>query len=138
MAIISNMNWWYVLGIALLGALGGLANCFGSGEFSLPRLDSGSGVWRPGWVGNVVVGSVAALVTWGVYGPMASYDLVNQTGPKMAITVGHLFSSIIVGFGGGKFLTLLTENQAQRVVSRNLSETVSNLTEQESSASDGG
>src|ERR1044072_6423602 len=69
--------WQIILLIAGFGAIGGIVNSAISGEFNYPRFDQAAKVWRPGWIGNVLVGSVAALVDWGVYGPLASYDLVT-------------------------------------------------------------
>src|SRR5437867_12238807 len=101
-----------ILLIAAFGALGGIVNSAISGEFNYPRLDPGAKVWRPGWIGNVLVGAVAALVVWGVYGPLASYDLVTGTRIELHLTVAHLLTSLGVGLGVGTFLILLFVTQA--------------------------
>ena len=51
--------WQIILLIAGFGAIGGIVNCAISGEFNYPRFDAAAKVWRPGWIGNVLVGAVA-------------------------------------------------------------------------------
>jgi len=98
--------------VLLLGGLGGLVNCFHSGEFHLPQTDKKAGIWRPGWVGVVVVGAAAALVVWGLYGPAGSYIFNADTPQKIPITVSQIINSLLVGFGGGRFLHMAVEKKA--------------------------
>jgi hypothetical protein len=97
-----------------LGALGGLINCAISGEFHLPHTDKEAKIWRPGWVGNVLVGGVAAVVVWGIYGPLASFDLLGGQNLDPHLTLAQLFSSLVVGLGGGRILSL----EAQKLILR--------------------
>jgi hypothetical protein len=103
-----------------LGAVGGIANCAVAQEFRLPGKDEKANVWRPGWIGNVAVGAVAAVIIWGVYGPLSSFDLVNDELKNFHLTVGQLLGSPLVGFGGGRFLTMASEKEAERVAKTNL------------------
>ena len=91
-----------ILLIAFIGAFGGFANCAVKGEFELPHIDDGTKVWKPGWISNIVVGAIAATVVWGLYGPLASFDILNEAPPGVSYTISHLASSLLVGFGGGR------------------------------------
>jgi hypothetical protein len=114
--------FYAILVIAGLGALGGLVNCAVAGEFSLPHVDRDAKVWRPGWIGNVVAGAIAAPVIWGIYGPLAGRSI---TAPEpIEITLIQAFTSIVIGFGGGRILTLEAQKQAERVAKNNVTELV--------------
>ncbi len=101
--------------IAGFGAIGGIVNCAISGEFSYPRFDAAAKVWRPGWIGNVLVGAVAAVVVWGIYGPIASFDLVQGRMGDVHLTIAQLLTSLVIGLSGGKILTLMAEKKAESV-----------------------
>lgn len=101
--------------IAGLGAVGGIINCAISGEFKFPQFDREAKVWRPGWIGNLLVGAVAAVVVWGIYGPLASYDFLEPKPAQLHLTLAQLLSSLVIGLSGGKILTLMAEKQAESV-----------------------
>jgi hypothetical protein len=108
--------------IAGLGAVGGLVNCAVAGEFALPYVDREAKVWRPGWIGNVVAGAIAAPVIWGIYGPLAGRSI---TAPEpVELTLIQAFTSIVIGFGGGRILTLEAQKHAERVAKNNVAELV--------------
>jgi hypothetical protein len=102
-----NIPWELLAWMAGLGALGGFINCFLAGEFQFPKLDKEAGVWQPGWVGTGLVGAAAAVVVWGIYGPFASFDLAKEFQPH--ITLSQLLSSLVVGMGGARILSLETQ-----------------------------
>jgi hypothetical protein len=114
-----------ILVVAGLGALGGIVNCAITGEFVNPRFDAG--IWRPGWLGNVLIGSVAAVVVWGVNGPLASVDVFNFKPSDLHLTVSQLLSSIGVGLGGGNILTQMAQKQAERLAKDTLASTLNKL-----------
>src|SRR5438874_12321016 len=116
--------WQIILLIAGCGAVGGIVNCAISGEFNYPRFDAAAKVWRPGWIGNVLVGAVAALVVWGIYGPVASYDLVTGTTIELHLTVAQLLTSLVVGLSGGNILKLMAEKQAGTIAQDQLAATL--------------
>jgi hypothetical protein len=123
------MNIWVlILLIAALGALGGVVNCAISGEFVSPQFDRAAGIWRPGWIGNVLIGAVAAVVVWGVYGPAASFDIVHGTADDVHVTIAQLLSSLVIGLSGGKILTLLAEKSAAKFKSDQLAATLDAIT----------
>jgi hypothetical protein len=113
---------WAALIIAGLGTVGGLVNCAIAGEFALPQIDREAKVWRPGWIGNVVVGAVAAPVIWGIYGPLAGHAI--NTSDKIDLTLAQVFVSIVIGLGGGRILTLEAQKQAERVAKNNVTKLV--------------
>jgi len=87
------------------GCFGGLVNTLIAGEFRLPRLDRRAKIWRPGWIGNVIVGGTAALVFWGLYGPVATIQLTGNSDAHLSLHVGELVGAILTGIGGGRLLT---------------------------------
>src|SRR5207237_2586435 len=121
--------WQIILLIAGCGAIGGIVNCAISGEFNYPRFDAAAKVWRPGWIGNVLVGAVASVVVWGIYGPLASYDLLTGEMTGVHLTVAQLLTSLVIGLSGGKILTLMAEKQAATISKDQLAAAEKALTE---------
>ena len=119
--------WQIILLIAGCGAIGGIVNCAISGEFNYPRFDAAAKVWRPGWIGNVLVGAVASVVVWGIYGPLASVDLLTG-GAGVHLTVAQLLTSLVIGLSGGKILTLMAEKQAATISKDQLAAAMKALT----------
>jgi hypothetical protein len=119
--------FYLVLFVAGLGGIGGLANCLVSGELSLPHIDRNTKTWRPGWVGNVIVGAVAAVVVWGIYGPFSSFDIIKSDFTQVSITIAQLLSSLVIGFSGGRILTSISEKGAEKITKENLAKAFHNL-----------
>src|SRR5215470_1373650 len=59
-------------------------------------------IWRPGVVGNVAVGAIAALVSWALYGPAAGLPVGDF---KAQLTWAGFASAVLVGMGGARWLT---------------------------------
>lgn len=118
--------------VFLAGCAGGFLNALISGELHLPRKDADAGVYRPGWVGNVIVGGFAAVIFWGIYGPLASATFVgdDDTPLRIVLRVGEFFGSVVTGIGGGRLLTLEAEKRALAVTKQNLTEALEKLTPQ--------
>jgi len=114
--------------IAGLGALGGIANCAITGEFALPQFDRANKVWRPGWIGNVIVGAIAAVVVGGMYGPLAQFVINGTAQAVPQLTVAQLLGAVVVGLGGGNILTQLAQRQAERLAKDNLAATLAAMT----------
>ena len=108
--------------IALLGALGGITNSTIAGEFTLPELDLENHLWKPGWLGNVLVGALTAVIIAGMYGPMAQYDVIQNQGTPPSLKLSELMGAVIIGMGGGNILTQLAQKQAERISKINLAE----------------
>ncbi len=107
--------WILLLIISAAGAIGGVVNAFMSNNgFVLPRaeqVDSAS-ILRPGYLGNVLVGAVAAGISWGLYGPLANYFVAGaaeaiKTNPTsgFGVTLSALVGAVLVGVGGARWLT---------------------------------
>lgn len=100
---------WLIAGfIFMAGCAGGFVNALVSGELKLPAKDQEAGVFRPGWIGIVLVGGAAATVSWRLYGPLAEMALLGGTANSTALPilrVSEFFGGLIVGFGGGRWLT---------------------------------
>lgn len=121
--------------VAFAGGLGGGLNAVMSGAQlgarPVDRVDQQL-VLVPGSFGNVLVGAAAALVSFGLYGPLASVAFFSlkarsqappsetdpETGPAPAptqgLTLAALSGAILVGFSGGRWLTSEAEKQYSR------------------------
>lgn len=124
--------WIAILWLGLAGAIGGLINAFLASEgFVLWRLESlsdGRRIWRPGFIGNVLVGVVTAVVLAGLYSPLGSIALggAQQVG-GVTLTIRELAGAIISGIGGARLLTNEVDKRYEESARRNLSATVQNM-----------
>ncbi len=102
---------WVILFIAIAGLIGGLLNAFFAAEgFILWRIDTlpdGRTIWRPGFVGNVVVGGVTAIVLAALYSPLGSIRLgaAHSAGVTYDLTLAELAGAFVSGLGGARLLT---------------------------------
>ena len=113
------MNFWQLmLSISFLGAIGGFVNCFLSNEFRLPEFNNN--VWRPGWIGNVLIGLVAADLLAIMYGPLSGYDIINHKGLPTELLASEIGGAVLVGISGGRILTQLAQINADRLTKSNL------------------
>ncbi len=106
-------------------------NCAMSGEFTYPQFDKAAKVWRPGWFGNVLIGAVAAVVIWGIYGPLASFDVVHGSIEDSHLTIAQLLSSLVIGLSGGKILTLMAEKNAAKFKGNELAAALDAITKKD-------
>jgi hypothetical protein len=130
------MQIWTICAVVFgAGCFGGLVNALIAGELYLPRIDRRARVWRPGWIGNVIVGGTAAFVFWGLYGPLASVQIIGDgAAPQVVLHVSELLGSVVSGIGGGRLLSaevdrrlLRSENQALTRTKANLAGTIDTL-----------
>jgi hypothetical protein len=101
--------------ICAAGAIGGVINAFVSnnGDIILPRSvkdDQGNNVtFRPGIIGNVLVGAFAAGVNWGLYGPFTNNFVLGGEAPpepvQIGLTLAALTTAALVGFSGSRWLS---------------------------------
>lgn len=95
--------------IAAAGALGGVANSLlTDGGFKPPHKDSEVGIWQIGFVGNILLGAFAAVLSWGLYGPLKDAVLVGShpSGEVTAVlTVTALVGAALAGAGGSRIIT---------------------------------
>lgn len=118
------MTIWQLLAlIALMGAVGGLVNALMSDNgFALPRREpvGESSIVRPGFLGNTLLGAVAAIMFWGLYGPYAEVNVVGEdprsdpdvagatreeTDEQFGETLSGLVAAIVIGAGGARVIT---------------------------------
>lgn len=109
------MDVWVIIAIvAVAGAVGGVVNALLTDNgFAMPRPEQttqGFTIFRIGVVGNVIVGAVAAAVSWGLYGPSSAFIVVGTspagTPPVPAtLSVSGLFTAVLIGIGGARWLT---------------------------------
>ena len=125
------MTLLQVIGILLLaGGIGGLVNAFLAAEgFIMPRketLADGNTIVKLGFLGNVFVGSVAAFVLGGLYGPLSQAVVGN--GAKVLINVGVIAGAVVSGIGGARLLTQEVDNKLAAATNKEMSKVVQNLT----------
>jgi hypothetical protein len=108
--------WTLLLIICACGAIGGVVNALLTDNgFMGPRVEDvggGAKVIRPGFLGNIFIGAIAASLSWGLYGPMASFFIAG-TGEALkqnpvgafGLTLSSLVGAVLVGIGGARWLT---------------------------------
>jgi hypothetical protein len=110
--------WELLLIVAGLGAAGGVVNALTSDNgFVMPKREGG--ILRPGFLGNILLGAVAAAIFWGLYGPYAEVNVVGEDPreqPQVAgatrdedteygETLSGLIAALVVGVGGARVIT---------------------------------
>jgi hypothetical protein len=99
-------GWIPVILAFVAGALGGVLNAIMTDNgFIVPKfatVQDNVQIWRPGVLGNVVVGAVAALVSWALYGPSAGLSVGDF---KADLTWAGFASAVLVGIGGARWLS---------------------------------
>lgn len=96
---------WVILAVLACGAAGSFVNVFiGDSGLHLPMKDQG--VWRPGFIGTVFVGIIAALASWAM---AKSAVLLGGNLQPVIFSTGDLANALVVGFGGAKWWKSETE-----------------------------
>jgi hypothetical protein len=107
------MSVWIPLGVILLsGAVGGIINAIISDNgFVKPReetIDNVS-IVRPGVCGNMLLGSVAAFISWGLYGSYSGALILGATtvsgSEELNLSLSTISGAILIGIGGARWLT---------------------------------
>jgi hypothetical protein len=103
--------WFVLLIVAAAGAVGGAVNAYLTDNgFVFPKhemLDT-TVIIRPGFMGSMSVGAVAAVASWGLYGPFASATIIGGMiggGAAPSLTLSGMIGALLVGAGGGRWLT---------------------------------
>jgi hypothetical protein len=110
--------WQMMLIIAGAGANGGVINALMSDNaFIMPKRENSDGtiIVRPGFFGNVLIGAVAAAISWGLYGTFSASDLlklvkVSESVPSL-ISVSSFVGALLVGVAGSRWLTNETDKK---------------------------
>ena len=122
------MDIWYAISLVVIsGIVGGLLNCAMTGEFVMPKIDPLTRIWKVGWIGNVFIGGLSALVVWGMNGPLANFDIFSPNTVSLTLTVSQIVSNILVGMGGGNIITQMAQKQAERYAKDTLASTLERI-----------
>jgi hypothetical protein len=104
--------WKYMAIIFVFGAVGGVVNALLSDNgFILPRKEeqNNTRIIRPGFLVNIFIGGIAALVSWGLYGPFAGVFIIGgNIDPNAGITglsLSSVIGGLLVGVSGARWLT---------------------------------
>jgi hypothetical protein len=101
--------WIMCLVILGAGAVGGIGNAMITDNgFPLPQWKQvdGAKILRPGVLGNVLLGALGALVSWGLLSSVSTLIIFSGNQAMSAdLTVGTLIGAIIAGLGGARVLT---------------------------------
>jgi hypothetical protein len=111
----------------MAGAAGGIVNTLLAREgLALPQYEAG--VLCPGFIGNVLVGSFAAVISWPLYGSGTGLELARQTADArqaLSLTAGALAGTALVGVAGARWLTSeVDKNLLRESVSRTAARTM--------------
>jgi len=100
-----------VIMIAIAGIIGGGINAMTSDNgFIMPAMEpSGdqTAIIRPGFIGNILAGIVAAIVSWGLYGAFSTSCLIGCTGTQAPVSLNFaaFVGAILVGISGARWLS---------------------------------
>jgi hypothetical protein len=110
--------WLLGLIIAVAGGVGGVINALLSDNgFALPQYVNAdtARIWKPGFLGNIIIGAAAAFVTWGLYGRWAGEAIAGaapgSTPAKFYETLAGVTGALIAGIGGARVLTSAVDKQ---------------------------
>ena len=98
--------WYCVILISSAGAVGGIINALLSGQRRVTMPSYQDGVWCPGVLANVLIGAVAAVTSWALYGSGAAIELAQTTlRSEISLKLPALAGALMVGMAGAKWLT---------------------------------
>ena len=104
--------WKYMVIIFAFGAVGGVVNALLTDNgFILTKKEQqdNTKIIRPGFLVNIFIGGIAALVSWGLYGPFAAVFIIGGTNDPNLGSTGLSMSSVVggllIGVGGARWLT---------------------------------
>jgi len=91
---------YYVIGlVVLMGCLGSLGSSFvGDSGWHLPMNEDG--IVRPGYLGNMLVGALAALASWGM---QKNAVLIGGPATTLTFSTADLAHAIVIGFAGASW-----------------------------------
>jgi hypothetical protein len=107
--------WPMLLAIFIAGGVGGIVNALMTDNgFLMPRQEvvRDTTIYRPGCLGNVIIGGVGALISWGLYGPLSAYQVLGTSAGLSAtnsgadgVSLAALVGAILIGVSGARWLT---------------------------------
>jgi hypothetical protein len=101
------------IGIVMLsGAVGGIVNALVSDNgFVRPSEETTDDVViiRPGFAGNILLGAVAAFISWGLYGAFSSVVIWGSSSgmgtAEVSVSISSIAGAVLIGIGGARWLT---------------------------------
>ncbi len=107
------MMWLLAFTVSFAGGIGGVVNALLSDNgFLMPRKEQvdQATIVRPGFLANVLIGAIAAVISWGLYGPFAMVPLIgelpsSEDQPLANLTLSGICGAILVGIAGARWLT---------------------------------
>lgn len=117
---------WIALGVVFVaGVIGGVINALISDNgFPIPSrvTENDIKIWKPGFLGNMLIGGVAAAISWGLYGPAGVHTLIwdrlparssaanpgevpEAAQPRPILSLAGLVGGVLVGVGGARWLS---------------------------------
>lgn len=117
--------------VTIAGSIGGVANALLAYEgFVLPQTIRRNvtvagenhpvsfSVWQPGFLVAVIMGAVAALVLFGLYGVLRDVVVVGAADPSNKTLInahlGELAGAVVTGIGGSRLLTAEVDKRTLR------------------------
>ncbi len=100
--------WLLLVIVCAAGAVGGLINgLLTSNGILLPGMQEVDQlrILRPGFLGNMVIGMVAAGISWGLYGPLSMMPIFSALPAAQGLTLSALVGAALVGIGGARWVT---------------------------------
>jgi hypothetical protein len=93
--------------IAGAGAIGGVVNALlSSNGFALPKISNA--ILQLGIIGNLLLGAFAAVISWGLYGPLKDAVLLGtQPASRLPanLTVTAVVGAALAGAGGARVVS---------------------------------
>ncbi|HPC90577.1 MAG TPA: hypothetical protein PLN19_09345 [Methanothrix sp.] len=94
------------------GAVGGIVNALVSDNgFVRPSEETAGDVViiRPGIAGNLILGAVAAFISWGLYGAFSNFVVWGASSGmgtgEISVSISSIAGAVLVGIGGARWLT---------------------------------
>ncbi len=111
--------WVMLLVVCIAGAVGGLVNALLTDGLIKPYKERNGEmkIYKPGYVGNIFTGAIAAGVSWGLYGPLSSFIIFStstetpQVPTFVGLTLSSFVGAVLIGVGGARWLTNESEKK---------------------------
>jgi len=95
----SAMNVEVIGLVVLMGSLGSLGSSFlGDSGWHLPMNEDG--IVRPGYLGNMLIGALAALASWGM---QKGAVLIGSPASVLSFSTADMAHAIVIGFAGASW-----------------------------------
>jgi len=101
------------IGIVMLsGAVGGIVNALVSDNGFVRPSEETTGevtIIRPGFAGNILLGAMAAFISWGLYGAFSNAVIWGSKSgmgtDEITVSIASIAGAVLVGIGGARWLT---------------------------------